>query len=257
MSVYTLLRSPVSDRFLRKSHGVAFFVQLASAIAIGATLSDFSSAPVFVHFPVVNTSDTSRRASEQRELGKVEIAYFSVVFLALSALQHFLIAAPLWDVYLGWVREGRNPLRWLEYAFSASVMHVHVSFLCGIYDVHMLFLVGSLTATTMLFGLIGEKAKDITVFWAGFVPYITGWSVTACFFFYSISKTSGVPDFVWAIFFIITTLDLSFALLMAFGLYRVWRFGEFRITELGYVLLSFTSKQFLAWMNFYGSSERK
>lgn len=187
----------------------------------------------------------------------MELAYFSVVFLLLSAIQHGLLAGPLWKTYLAWVREGRNPLRWVEYSLSASVMHIHVSLLCGIYDVHILFLIGGLTAVTMLFGLFAEETRKPSVFLAGFFPYLFGWVVIACYFFYSVSKSNDVPDFVWSIFFIITILDLSFAVLMGLNIYEQRAFRDFRFTEVGYVVLSLTSKQFLAWMNFYGSKTRE
>ena len=56
-------------------------------------------------------------------------------FMYLSALFHFVIAAPGgFGFYSSELRRGRNRLRWVEYSLSASLMIVLIALITGITD---------------------------------------------------------------------------------------------------------------------------
>ena len=245
------LTSPL-DPYLWRIHALAAILATTSAIAMASTATTSGSVSLVTNFPLTNSSKFYRDTAP-KHAATVNISYFAIVFLGLSALQHALIAVPLWGWYKNAVAQRCNPLRWAEYSLSASIMHVLIASLCGIFDIHLLFAIFGLTATTMLFGLFAERSDDESVFWLGFIPYATQWLILACFFFYAVSKTAGVPDFVWSIFFVISLLDISFAVLALLGLRRVGKFADFQFVELSYAFLSLTSKQFLAWMTFQGT----
>ena len=230
-----------------------------TAIVLGAltkTQLDDATVPLYSHLPGKRPDGVGGLWLPVEKLyARVIVGYLAVAFVALAALNHFWVATLGWRTYLKNVKAGRNPVRWFEYAFSASLMHVHVAFLSGSMDAHLNFLIFGLTATTMIFGFLsepsasGKRPKSWAAFWAGFVPYTFQWMVLFCYFFTAVSR-SNPPGFVWAILFVILTLDLSFAVNM------YWYLSD-RVTfyqaELIYCFLSLTAKQLLAWINFGGT----
>lgn len=83
-------------------------------------------------------------------------------------------------------------------------------------------------------------------------PFLAAMAVTACYFFQAVTNGSP-PDFVWSLFFILLVLYLLFAVnqVLQFKQVRGWR--GFAQAELWYMILSLTSKQLLAWINYGGS----
>ena len=57
----------------------------------------------------------------------VPITVLSAVFLSLSALDHFLLALPLRSFYERQLTFNINPVRWIEYSLSASIMRVQIA----------------------------------------------------------------------------------------------------------------------------------
>jgi uncharacterized membrane protein YecN with MAPEG domain len=91
----------------------------------------------------------------------------------------------------------RNPIRWTEYALSAAIMRVQIAALSGVLDIHLLWCLFGLTASTMMFGLLFEQLNSdrrlngMKIRWLsfvlGFVPHLFGWLVILCYFFTSLS----------------------------------------------------------------------
>tara|TARA_R110002050_G_scaffold111583_3_gene225256 strand:+ start:1957 stop:2229 length:273 start_codon:yes stop_codon:yes gene_type:complete len=84
----------------------------------------------------------------------VQVKTLIALFLGLAFLDHavvFTISLAFKDLFERWMMKDKtNPLRWLEYSASASIMSVLVGALSGIYDVHTLFLIGVTTAICMV-----------------------------------------------------------------------------------------------------------
>lgn len=57
------------------------------------------------------------------------------------------------------MRRNANAFRWAEYAISASIMRVLIAQLAGVTDIHLLFTIFFLTATTMAFGWLMERTN--------------------------------------------------------------------------------------------------
>lgn len=188
--------------------------------------------------------------------GSAAVGYYSAVFLLLSAVNHTVCA-----VFHDWyeraiVDNNCNPVRWLEYFFSASIMHVMIAQLCGVAEVHLLFAVAVLTATTMTFGWLQEAAGPVlrkensaysmASFWMGFVPWAAQWAIIG-----SHLGHAGSPP--WWVYLLITlegALDSLFAAVM----YASQRGDKsFVSIEMWYIGLSLTAKQALAWVNFGGT----
>lgn len=139
-----------------------------------------------------------------------------------------------------------------------------VGVLSGITDLHMQFLIFGLSFVTMLFGMIFElenrkkrlvAQKEIRwyLFWLGFIPHIFSWTVVVAFFFYALSN-GDPPAFVYAIIFIIFALDLTFAIVLGLQWSAKRCFRPYINGEIAFIVLSFTSKNLLAWINFFGGN---
>jgi hypothetical protein len=178
---------------------------------------------------------------DAREVADMPIGYYSALFLWLSAFNHFLTALPGgWQLYKYWLQRNQNHFRWLEYSVSASIMHVMGAQLSGATEIHLLFAIFVLGATTMIFGSMHERcvasthdthnttrhttrhnttphdranwkyygysSKERPRNWqpliSGFVPHLGGWLIILCYFFQAVSR-GDPPGFVWAIIFII------------------------------------------------------
>jgi hypothetical protein len=204
-------------------------------------------------------------------VGHFYAGYSSVVFLALSALNHLVCATNMfgWKTYVknSCIRAA-SPIRWLEYSVSASLMHVQIAVLCGVLDVHLLLTIGALTAVTMLFALVHEQrtgaSRDAPWYRLGFIPWIAQWIVMMSYFMHNV-RDANAPDWVYAIIFIELGLDSSFAAAMEWQelqLTATRRRRECACTRCNFsfigfdamfVILSLTAKQLLAWINYWGA----
>lgn len=250
-------------RSLRLWNIVACFFQFgqAGAILYLATEADFFW-PLFVNFPAAfnETSQANFGVPAPKEVASYSVTWLSGVFLALSGLDHMLVSFPgINKTYNYYIERYQNPFRWTEYAFSASLMRVMIAQLSGISDIHSLFMIFMMTATTMVLGSCHESVNAVAradgyrqnwfPFLAAWIPHLASWSVIFCYFFVSVSRANP-PAFVWAIIIILFILDLTFAILFYMQWGKVWIFRDYVKGEIGFIVLSFTSKALLAWINF-------
>lgn len=131
--------------------------------------------------------------------------------------------------------------------------------LSGVTDVQSLFMIFILTAITMVLGSCHESVNAVAradgyrqnwfPFLAAWIPHLASWSVIFCYFFVGVTRASA-PAFVWAIVFILFILDGTFALLFYMQWGKKWIFRNYVNGEIGFIMLSFTSKTLLAWINY-------
>ena len=240
----------------------AFIFQAASAAGIFVLIDDAKTYPFYTNYPLI--TDTGIPSGPNTKIAfNLNVGWLSGVFLALSALDHLLVCTILKRSYEKGLRNHYNVFRWIEYAFSASIMRIIVGILSGVNDLHMMFLQFGLTACTMIFGLVFElENKELRlsgmklkwyIYWLGFIPHIFSWVIIFGFFFYSLSK-GDPPAFVYSIVFIIFALDLSFAIILALQWLGKKCFRPYINGEIAFIILSFTSKNLLAWINFFGGN---
>ena len=77
----------------------------------------------------------------------------------MSAAAHFTVLLFFAKVYIPDLRKGMNRFRWVEYAFSSSLMIGLIAMLFGMYDIISLVLLMSLNATMNFFGLLMETTN--------------------------------------------------------------------------------------------------
>ena len=140
------------------AHGVGLALTLTQG-RLQARLSVHVQVPERVYS---NGTDGSvgMRAST-REIGALYPTLVVVAFFAISFLAHLVVLVAMssprglaW--YLSCMRTGVTPVRWIEYAASASVMMLLAARVLGTTNVHVLVAVTVLMATTMFFGYLTE-----------------------------------------------------------------------------------------------------
>lgn len=239
----------------------AFLFQAGSAAGIFVLIDPSKTYPFYTNYPLI-TDNGIPTGPDTKVAFSINAGWLSGVFLALSAFDHFLVCTFFKRIYEKGLSNHYNIFRWVEYAFSASIMRILVGLLSGVNDLHMMTLQFGLTACTMIFGLVFEVENSELrlsgrvkwyLYWLGFIPHLFSWVVILGYFFYSLTK-GDPPAFVYSIIFIIFFLDLSFAIILALQ----WRgkkcFRPYVNGEIAFIILSFTSKNLLAWINFFGGN---
>ena len=234
-------------------------LHLLQAILVFFLSNDFT-LPINRSLLNFNTT-TQQLDSITGKLVDLPFGYMVALFLLLSAIAHFTVSAPkIYEWYTKNLSKGINYARWIEYTFSASLMIVLISMLCGIYDLSALIMAFALIGVMNLCGMIMEVHNQITQktnwlsYWVGCIAGIVPWIVIAIYFFGSLAGSSdNVPTFVW---FIVPTLFIffsSFALNMILQYKKVGKWKDYLYGEKVYILLSLIAKSALAWQVFGGT----
>lgn len=248
------------------------------AIAGGAHLAQFAYGEALVNSTYKDKGffrvDNPVFGKDEGHLGKYQLTQLAPLFSLCSAVNH------TWSIldfqrYLSYVDAGYNPVRWAEYAVSASLMNILVGQLSGIQDVKILVgLVGANVAMQYVgYSVEKETAQAITtkdpILYEGAIrQQITGFLIFAMYmavifiaFFTAVSTSEqSVPDFVWSIIIIIAILYLAFGVLSLMytrganpnGAPKRWTVTDFRNVEAGYIVLSLVAKTFLVNMVLFG-----
>jgi hypothetical protein len=189
----------------------------------------------------------------------VSIAWGVALFLFISAIAHFTIAAPrVFDWYMANLEKERNYARWIEYSLSSSVMVVLIAMLVGIADIAALIAIAGVNASMILFGLLQEKYEtpgesvSWLSYWFGVLAGAIPWVVIAIYLF-SPGFEAEPPGFVYGIFFSLFFFFNVFAVVMVLQYKKVGRWSNYVYGESTYVLLSLVAKSALAWQVFGGT----
>ena len=187
------------------------------------------------------------------------------VIPVLSGLNH-MYSAIRNNQYSTFINQGANPIRWIEYSFSASLMTYVLSQLAGIEDIKLLITLTTSMGMLQSFGYYSEKTSGMLskIFnGLGFVLFIIIWIPILISFFTEVSEsTEDVPIIVYLIIFVLLFLFLLFGLANTVYLrgklykktnYKKFMVYDFKKMELIYLILSFVSKTFLINMFLFGS----
>ena len=96
---------------------------------------------------------------------KVELSltWLATSFCLMSFFAHFIIVVDMVCVnkfYRTSIDSCCQPLRWIEYVGSASVMSIVLSYLSGVRSFELMLCIFGLVATTMLFGFLTEVVSE-------------------------------------------------------------------------------------------------
>lgn len=197
-------------------------------------------------------------ATEQ--VAEVNLAWFVIVFFLMSSMAHLFISTVYRKTYEQNLVKGINKARWFEYALSASVMMLAISFLSGIYDLASLVMIFSLDALMNLLGLAmevhnsGKEKLNWLTYILGCLAGIIPWVVFGIYVYGAREFGGGnIPDFVYWIYVSIFVFFNSFAINMILQYKKVGPWKDYLYGEKMYIILSLVAKSLLAWQVFGGT----
>ena len=251
------------NRFLAGAH----FVQFAAMLAISKT--DVRFAPnVPTIKPIIENGAFAGIEQTAVVLIDIPLAYLIASFFLMSAIAHFLAGWPLRARYEAWLARGIQPLRWVEYAFSSTVMIVAIAYISFITDFPALIAIAIANASMNLFGWSmeaaneGRLARGERVDWKHFIfgcisgaaPWLAIFSVLWAFGAQEgLPPEASIPGFVYVI---IASLFISFnifAITMVLQYKQVGRWRDYLAGEKTYMILSLAAKTLLAWQVWSGT----
>jgi hypothetical protein len=225
----------------------------------------FAKDPM-VTSPVVSSYLTFDSATEtlvpaQRALFELPIGPAVALFLFMSAIAHFLLAWPLRGWYERRLAAGIQPMRWLEYSLSSSVMIVIIAALAGIQEIGTLVAIFGVNAAMNLFGWSMESANQgrAKTQWNhyifGVVAGIVPWVVITIALWSAATEpgAAAIPAFVWAIFVSLFISFNIFAITMILQYRKIGRWRDYLTGEKTYMFMSLFAKTILAWQVFAGT----
>ncbi len=234
--------------------------QFALILALSLMQSPMATAPVVSSYLTFDTV-AQTLVPAQRALFELPIGVAVAVFFLMSAIAHFAVAFPARGWYERMLARGQNPARWVEYAFSSSVMIVVIATLSGIQEVGTLVAIFGINAVMNLFGWSMEAANEgrerpqwlhyVFGCFAGVVP----WLVIAIALGTAATEPNAapIPGFVIAIFVSLFISFNVFAINMVLQYRKVGRWSDYLYGERAYMLFSLVAKTVLAWQVFFGT----
>ncbi|MGH1488541.1 MAG: heliorhodopsin HeR [Acidimicrobiales bacterium] len=189
----------------------------------------------------------------------VPLAAATAAFLLLSALFHFIIAAPAgFGRYSSEIRRGRNRFRWVEYSISSTLMILLIGLVTGITDLAALIALAFANVSMILFGWIMEMVNAAdrrtwwTPFWFGCIAGIGPWAAIAIYIVVNVNQPGGQgpPGFVYGIIFSLFFFFNTFAINQWLQYRQVGRWADYTYGETVYIVLSLVAKSVLAWQIF-------
>ena len=256
---------------LKKWNMAAGFLHAASGIAaLVMTLVYLSGSfmtEITTNFRVYEANATGPVsagpfASGLRSLGYYRLVWVDLPFPFITAFFHLAIAfLPAVNTYYndavfrGGERSG-NPLRWLEYSITASLMIWVIMQLSGVTDLFTLLFLGVMCNVALQWmGYIQEqlKGRSVAPTVVGWLIFAGQWAVVFSYFFTAITspRPMDVERVPWFVYSIVLGLFFLFSLFGAVQLSHLLEWPRFMAkphnVEKAYIFLSFTAKLFLTW----------
>ena len=235
-------------------------LQGVAILAISFAKNPLVTSPVvgtYLHFD----EPTKHLITAQRSLWDMPIGPAVALFFLMSALAHFTMAFPARRWYEAHLARGQNPIRWVEYSFSSSVMIVVIAALAGVQEIGTLIAIFGCNAAMIMFGWSMELANEgrSKVQWqhyifgciAGAVPWVVIFATIV------ISATEPnsqpIPAFVIAIFVTLLIFFNVFAINMVLQYKKLGHWSDYLYGERAYMIFSHVAKSLLAWQVFFGT----
>jgi Heliorhodopsin len=247
------------NRFLTFAH----LGQFLAMIAVSSTASLFEPVVPTVK-PIIEGGAFQGIEETSVLLFSVPLAWVIATFFLMSAIAHASAGWFLRSRYEGWLARGMNPLRWVEYAFSSTVMIVAIAYISFITDFPALIAIAGANIAMNLFGWSMESANEgrETVDWkhyifgciAGIMPWLAIFSVLWAYGAQEgLPADAQIPTFVYVIIASLFVAFNIFAITMVLQYRKVWRWRDYLYGEKTYMVLSLVAKSLLAWQVWSGT----
>lgn len=224
-------------------------LHLGQAAVILFLTSDFAIA-VITSFP---DGPPGAGTLKTATLFDLRIGWAVALFLALAGLDHLLTASLGRKVYERDLERGINRFRWVEYAFSATIMVIVIALYWGVVTINALIVIAGANVAMILFGWLqermnppGRSATTMLPFWFGSLVGITPWLAMGVNpFLYT-----DAPTAVFAILIVQGVFFFCFGLNQWLQYREVGRWANYAFGEKTYLVLSLSAKSVLAWQVF-------
>jgi hypothetical protein len=251
------------NRGLTFAHGAQFLVM----IAISSNAAVFAPVVPTVR-PIIENGQFTGVEPSSVTLFSIPLAWLIASFFLMSAIAHASAGWFLRDRYEAYLARGINPLRWVEYAFSSTVMIVAIAYISYITDFPALIAIAGCNVAMILFGWSMEAAnegrlpKDERIDWkhfifgciAGIVPWIAIVSILLAYPAQEgLPADAGIPAFVYAIIASLFVAFNIFAITMVLQYRKIGRWRDYLYGEKTYMILSLVAKSLLAWQVWSGT----
>jgi hypothetical protein len=239
---------------LRRYNIIAGVFHSIQAIAIIA-LSNGFSLPIHINYlqgpPIPGTT------FEQVKLFSFPMGLGVAAFSIMSALAHFYVSGPGFSKYIEGLSLKQNYYRWIEYAFSSTLMILLISMLNAVWDVVALIAIAGINISMILFGWLQEKYEEpgkgsLLPFWFGCIAGIVPW-IAMFWLLISPGSSQNAPGFVYGIVISLFLLFNCFALVQWLQYKEIGKWKDYLAGEKTYITLSFVAKSLLAWQIFIGT----
>jgi hypothetical protein len=248
------------NRTLAFLHGAQFVLM----IAVASTSAPFAPFVPTIK-PIIENGAFTGVEQTQVQLLSIPLAWVIASFLAMSSIAHAVAGWPLRARYEAWLARGMNPLRWVEYAFSSTVMIVAIAYLSYIREVPALVAIAGCNVAMILFGWSMEAANEgrrdhpdwkhyIFGCIAGIAPWIGIFSILLAYGAQSgLPDGAGIPAFVYVIVVTLFVTFNIFAITMVLQYRKIGRWRDYLVGEKTYMVMSLVAKSLLAWQVFSGT----
>jgi hypothetical protein len=251
------------NRGLTFAHGAQFLAM----IAISTTAVLFAPVVPTIR-PIIEAGEFTGVEPSSVTLFSVPLAYVIASFFLMSAIAHASAGWLLRGRYEAFLARGMNPLRWVEYAFSSTVMIVAIAYLSYITDFPALVAIAGCNVAMILFGWSMEAAnegrlpKGERIDWkhyifgciAGVIPWIAIFSILWAYSAQEgLPADAGIPAFVYVIIASLFVAFNIFAITMVLQYRKVGRWRDYLYGEKTYMILSLVAKSLLAWQVWSGT----
>jgi len=236
------------------------FAQAAIMLVISFARDPVVSTPVVSSYLRFDPA-TSSLLPAQRELFALPIGPAVAAFFLLSAIAHLAVGWPARAWYEARLARGQNPARWIEYAFSSSLMIVVIATLSGIREIGTLIAIFGANAGMILFGWSMEAANEGRTR-PQWLHYVFGclmgavpWLVIGVALLTAATEpgAAAIPGFVIAIYVSLFVSFNVFAINMVLQYAKVGRWRDYLYGERAYMIFSLVAKTLLAWQVFSGT----
>ena len=254
---------PVPRRLLTAWNGAMFLLHATLATVTLVIGNNDLTVPLFrtrndFRFLDPNATDGAWEiVPTYEESGALRFTWLVALFFVLSAVFHLLNATLLRALYLRNLERCYSPTRWIEYALSAPIMIVLISYTLGVRNREVLLAQFVLVLITMPFGYWvevvarprsaeewnGSLAYRLYPWAIGHVPQIAAWVLILLTFYDGQDQTDRAPWFVHAILWFELVLFFSFGAASVLSQWSAPRY--FYRGELLFQILSLVSKGLL------------
>lgn len=236
-------------RLLHKRLGVAYGVQALAILLLTFGLSQ--TVPIHLNFDAASGG-----------VGQLAWLDFSIIQilalpLAISGTFHIMQAHYVWPLYKAGLRANESPYRWLENAFSASMLPIAIGLLAGMRDAASIMMLFVLGFVTHLLGwqyerqvAAAQSQEARRTFAALAISSLAAWIATGSYVVTS-AWQAGLTAYV--------SLAYGLALLFvaAFGWQLLQhgrgRWPDYTLVERRSMLLGFGAKSLIIWILFIGA----